>query len=331
MAVEIGDKFQFPDEKGELEEKEKKGLKFEFVVEGEDDTNIEIVDDTPDKDKGRQKLEKFIEPTDEELAAYGKDVQARIKAIDHARHDERREKEAAARERDEAAEFARQVLEENKRLKSYVQTGEKAFVATSKAAAQSELAMAEAEFKAAHEAYDTDALLAAQKKLNAAQMKLAAAENFRSAPLQADEEGVERQPSQQALLPKPDGKTARWQARNQWFGVDDEMTALALAVHKKLVGERIDPTSDEYFERIDARMQEKFPEVLGRSQSSADERSQQRQPAKKPANVVASATRSSGAKKITLTQTQVALAKKLGLTNEQYAQSVAQLEQQNGR
>lgn len=321
MAVEEGDKFKFPDESGAAAGRVQEEQQLEVSVEGD---AVEIIDDTPPEDRGRKPLAEFVEPTDDEVAAYSKEVQARIKNIDHARHDERRAKEAAQREREEAARFAQQVLEENKRLKQYVETGTKAFAETSKSAAQAEMAVAEAEYRAAHEAYDTDALLAAQKKLNAAQMKLNAAENFRAPPLQEENSRVERPVTLQAP-PQPDEKTVRWQAKNQWFGVDDEMTALALAVHKKLVAANVDPTSDEYFERIDARVREKFPEVFGEAQGTRPS------PAKKPANVVAPTSRSSGAKKITLTQSQAALAKRMGLTLEQYAQSAAQLEQQNGR
>ena len=317
MAIEEGDTFKFPDEKQEDAER------VEVHVEG-DDVQVEVVDDTPAHDRGRAPVENFTEPTDEELSSYGKDVSARIKSIDHARHDERRAKEAALREREEATNFARQVFEENKRLKQYVEAGTKQYAATSKSAAESEMSIAEAEFRAAHEAYDTEALLVAQKKLYAAQQKLAAAENFRAPPLQEDNEGVERQVTQQEL-PRPDERTVRWQAKNQWFGVDDEMTALALAVHKKLVGAGVDPRTDEYYERIDARVREKFPEVFETRPAT------RQQPNRKPASVVAPTSRASGARKITLTQTQVALAKKMGLTNEQYASSVAQLEQQNGR
>ncbi len=326
MAAEEGDKFQFPDENGALDGK-KDDMKLEISVEGEDGVHVEVKDDTPSADRNQEALKDFKEPTDDEVAAYSESVRARIKNIDHARHDERRAKEAAQRERDEAARFARAALEENQRLKQYVENGTRAFAETSKAGALAELAMAESEFKAAHEAYDTDALLAAQKKLNAAQMKLAAAENFRAPPLQEERESVQRHTTLQQP-PAPDEKTVRWQARNQWFGVDDEMTALALAVHKKLVDTGVDPRTDEYFTRLDARMQEKFPEVFGTSRSNSDAG---RTAPKKPANVVAPASRTSGVKKVTLTATQVALAKKLGLTTEQYAMSVAQLEHQNGR
>jgi hypothetical protein len=105
------------------------------------------------------------------------------------------------------------------------------------------------------------------------------------------------------------------------------MTAVALIQHKKLVASGADPRSDEYFAQIDSGMKKRFPEFFGASEPPPP-----RTAAKRPASVVAPTTRSSGAsKKVTLTTTQVALAKKMGLTLEQYAASVLQTEAQDGR
>jgi len=112
-----------------------------------------------------------------------------------------------------------------------------------------------------------------------------------------------------------DEKATRWQTKNSWFGQDDEMTSLALAVHKKLVDARVDPRSNEYYERIDARMREVFPDYFGETR---------REP-KRPATVVAAPTRTAGKKSVKLTKTQEALAKRLGLTNQQYATEVLKL------
>jgi hypothetical protein len=117
----------------------------------------------------------------------------------------------------------------------------------------------------------------------------------------------------------------RWQAKNQWFGSPgyEEMTAFALGLHQKLVATGIDPRSDEYFARVDGRLKQVFPELLDVSES-ADRKAE---PVKKPATVVASASRSTGAKKtIKLTTTQQRLAEKFGLSHKQYAQEVLKLE-----
>jgi hypothetical protein len=197
--------------------------------------------------------------------------------------------------------------------------------------AQAELEMARRKYKEAAESYDSDAMLEAQEALQDAKLRLSQAENFRPTPLQDENKEVYSQPIQQQQ-PRLDDKTLRWQAKNQWFGSDgyEEMTAMAIALHTKLVNSNGPEfaRTDEYFERIDARLREKFPEVYG-----GEERDKTREtPTKKPpATVVASGTRSSGAKsKVKLTKTQEAVARKLGLTPQQYAKEVLKLEALNG-
>ena len=125
------------------------------------------------------------------------------------------------------------------------------------------------------------------------------------------------QPAPKAV--QPDDKTLRWQAKNQWFGSpgNEELTSFSLGLHQKLVNSGVDPRSDEYFERIDARMKATFPDVFGGA-------------TRRPASVVAPAGRSTGTKRVQMTATQMALAKKFGLTPQQYAEQVARLENQNG-
>jgi len=191
--------------------------------------------------------------------------------------------------------------------------------------ADNELDKARREYKAAQESFDSDAILAAQEALLEAKMKVEAAKNFRPTPLQRDEDEVQTSHREPQRV-QPDEKTLRWQAKNQWFGSDgfEEVTSYALGLHQKLVNSGTDPRSNEYFEQIDARVKSKFPEVFGEEDRPSGESS------RKPASVVAPATRSSGAKKVQLTTTQLALAKKFGLTPQQYAAQVAKLENQNG-
>ena len=310
------DDFKFPDE---IE-----GKKVEITTD--DDFEVEIVDDTPDKDRGRKPLEKEVEdPTDEEIESYSSNVQKRIKDLTHARHDERRVKEATMREKQELERLTQQLLEENKKLRQNVNTGTEHFVAQAKTLAESELEKARREYKVAQESFDSDAILAAQEALLDAKMKMEAAKNFRPTPLQVDEDEVQTTHREPQRV-QPDEKTLRWQAKNQWFGASgfEEVTSYALGLHQKLVNSGTDPRSDEYFEHINARVKSKFPEVFG-----GEDRSQTESP-RKPASVVAPATRSSGAKKVQLTNTQIALAKKFGLTPQQYAAQVAKLENQNG-
>ena len=318
--------FKFPDEQDDnidVNETENK-----VSISTEDDVDIEIIDDAPEKDRGRKPLEEEVEePTEAELDEYSKDVQARIKKLTHARHDERRAKEAIQRERDELERLAQQMLAENKRLKEYVQTGSEQYGAMAKTAADAELDQARRALKAAQEAFDTDAIVEAQEALFAAKIKAEQAKNFRPPALQ-NEETVVQTRQQEPQRVTADEKTLRWQAKNQWFGSDgfEEITSFALGLHKKLVNSGIDPRSDEYFEQIDARVKSTFPELFGVTEDKSTSSSSSR----KPAAVAAPATRSSGAKKIQLTQTQVALAKKFGLTPKQYAEQVAKLEKQNG-
>ena len=328
MATNKGEDFTFPDEA----EDTTKAEDIEINVEAEGDIDIEIEDDTPVADRNRKPLDKEVEdPSDEEIEQYGDKVQKRIKELAHARHDERRAKEAAIREREEAVRVTQQILDENKRLKAYVSTGEQTYAGVLKEKAQAELEMARRKYKEAAEAYDSDAMLEAQEALQDAKMRLAQAENFKPTPLQEDEKEVYSQPIQQQQ-PRLDDKTLRWQAKNQWFGSDgyEEMTAMAIALHTKLVNQNGPEfaRTDEYFERIDARLREKFPEVYG-----IEEREKPRDtPTKRPpATVVAPGTRSSGAKtKVTLTKTQEAFARKLGLTPQQYAKELLKLEAANG-
>ena len=310
--------FKFPDEQDETV----------VVSQQEDgDVEIEIVDDTPERDKGRKPLDREVaDPTDAEIETYTKGAQERIKELTHARHDERRAKEALQREKQELERIAQHMHSENQKLKQYVDTGSQQYGEMAKQAAEAELDKARRDYKAAQEAFDTDGIIAAQEALTEAKMKIASVKNFRPTALQQEETVVQtRQPAPQTV--QPDEKTLRWQAKNQWFGAEgfEEVTSFALGLHQKLVNTGVDPRSSEYFERIDARVKSVFPEVFG----EAEDRKSSDSP-RRPTSVVAPAARSSGVKKIQLTQTQVALAKKYGLTPQQYAAEVAKLERNNG-
>ncbi len=312
------DKFRFPDEE--------ENSAVEVTAEG-DEIEVEIVDDTPEPDRGRKPLDKEVsEPTDDELENYSEKVKSRIKELTHARHDERRAKEAILREQDELRRVAQRLIDENKKLKQYVTTGEQQFVETAKNAADSSLEIAKSKYKQAYEAGDADAIIAAQEAMTEAKMRSEAAKNFRPIALQ-DEENDVKLPQAQSQ-PSLDEKTLRWQAKNQWFGAPgyEEVTAFSLGLHNKLVNSGVDPRSDEYYERIDARLRATFPEVIGGEPKTA----KAAEGSKKPPTVVAPSTRSTGAKKIRLTATQVALAKRFGLTPQQYAAEVAKLENSNG-
>jgi hypothetical protein len=286
----------------------------------DEDVEVEIIDDTPEQDRGRKPLDREVEdPTEEEIESYSDKVKGRIKELTHARHDERRAKEATVREKQELERFAQQLLSENQQLKQYVDNGTVQYAETAKAAAEAELVAVRRQYKEAQEAFDTDAIIAAQEALTEAKLKLESIKNFRPIPLQTTSDAVQRQMSAPPAV-QPDEKTLRWQAKNQWFGAQgyEEVTSYALGLHQKLVSSGTDPRSDEYFQAIDTRLHKTFPDIFGGSTS------------KKQSAVVAPATRSSGTRQIKLTTTQVALAKKYGLTLKQYADQVAKLENANG-
>jgi hypothetical protein len=313
--------YKFPDELDD-----DKNVDLDVSTDG--DVEIEIVDDTPEKDRGRKPLDRDVaDPTDDEIESYSDGVKKRIKELTHARHDERRAKEALLREKQELERLAQHMVSENNRLKQYVNSGTEQFAASQLSLAETEVEKAKRQLKEATEAFDTDGVVAAQDALMDAKIKFQAAKNFRHTPLQVEESDVQTQQTQ-VSRPELDDKTVRWQAKNQWFGSAgyEEVTSFALGLHQKLVNSGVDPRSDEYFERIDARMKSTFPEVFGGS----DDRPKSGDSSKRPTSVVAPATRSTGARKVQLTPTQVALAKKYGLTPQQYAAEVAKLEKSNG-
>jgi hypothetical protein len=303
--------FQFPDEQDDAADQEIRN----GAVQQEEDIELEVVDDTPEKDQGFQPAAYDIkDPTDDEIETYSDNVKKRLKELTFARHDERRAKEAALREREEAARIAQNLLDENRKLREQYQTGAVSYTQLVQSQAEMELQMARQKLKEAQESYDSDAMIAAQEAFAEAKYKSEYAKTFRPAPLQQPQQDVYIQQTPQPS-PQVDEKATRWQTRNPWFGQDDEMTSLALAVHKKLVDSRIDPRSGEYYERIDARMREVFPDYFGETKKEP----------KRPASVVAAPTRTAGKKKVQLTKTQEALARRLGLTNQQYATEVLKL------
>jgi hypothetical protein len=313
MAEVEKTEFEFPDE---VEVNARKGGK---VVEPESDApEIEVVDDTPPEDRGRKPMtEPPKEVTDDELSKYDESVQKRIKHFTKGYHDERRAKESAEREREEALRFAQSLAEENKKLKGSVNQNQTALLEQAKKVVANELETAKRQYKEAYEAGDSDALVNAQEALTTAKMKAEKVNNFRPTPLQ-----VEKTDVQPAYQPQPaapvDEKLLAWQDQNQWFGSNKRMTAYALGLHEDLVGEGIPAGSEEYYKRINTDMRERFADQFG-----ADEPADAK-PQRTKSNVVAPATRSTAPRKIVLTQTQVNLAKRLGVPLELYARKVAE-------
>jgi len=302
-------------------------FKFPDEVENASDFEIEIEDDTPPEDRNREPLPKDIvnELEEDELENYSEGVKERLKQMKKVWHDERREKEQALREQQEAIAYAQRMQEENKALKGRLSVGEQTFVNTYKNAAELELDNAKRDYKEAYDMGDADRLLQAQEKLSSAQYKLQRANEY--VPSRQSEE-TDVQPATNTV-PRPDQRAIAWQERNEWFGKDEEMTSLALGLHQKLVAQygTSYPSTDEYWKKVDDTMRRRFPEHFG--EKDEDEAPQKAQRTK-AAPVVASADRSTPSKKVRLKQSQVLIAKKLGLTPEQYVKEMMKLEATNG-
>jgi hypothetical protein len=313
MAEIDKEEFKFPHEKEEQEEQ------IEIEIEGDEPVKVEVVDDTPKEDQNRKPLSSPPEAvTEEELSKY-KDVRLRdrLAHLNRGYHDERRTKEAALRERDEAIAIAQKILAENEQLKGSVNNNQKIIIEQVKKVVDNEVEAAKRAYKAAHEAFDTDAIVEAQEQLTAAKIRADRVSTYRPQPVQPQNNVV--QPAQAPQAPARevtyDEKATNWKRNNEWFNQDREMTGFALAVHEKLVEEeRIDPRSDTYYARIDARMREKFPEKFQEESGTRNRKS----------NVVAPASRSTAPKKIVLTASAVSLAKRLNIPLELYARKVAE-------
>ena len=319
------DDFKFPDEL-EAEEAAKGGK-----VEENDAFAIEIEDDRPEADRNAVPLDKETvkELEEDDLKDYSKKVKQRIDQMKKVWHDERREKEAALREQQEAIRVAQRLLEENKKLKEAYSSGEKTYIETVQNAVELEMAAAKRNYRDAVDSGDTDRIVEAQSELNSAAIKADKVKNFRPSTLQAEQNEVQIPQQAQKQEQKIDPLTSKWLDKNTWYGPDEEMTALALASHAKLerhFGKQF-VGSEDYFKHIDETMRKRFPENFSeevQTQVGGDKPNQRADA--KPSPVVAPATRSTASKRIVLKASQVALAKKLGLTPEQYAREMQKLE-----
>ena len=310
--------FKFPDEV------EGKGKPAREAPEIE----IEIEDDTPVEDRGRQPMPKPLveELEKDELDQYDDNVKTKLKQMRKVWHDERREKESAVREQQEAVTLAQRLLEENKRIKSILNTGEKEYVSTIQSNSDMELKIAQRAYKEAYEAGDADKMMDANQALQMANLKAIQVKNFRMPSLQEEETRVQPQPVQYQpapYVPEPDNKAVAWQKRNSWFGQDRGMTAFALGLHEDLRDNGIEVGSEEYYRELDNTMRKRFSEKFESPEDNRQSRT-------RLGTVVAPAVRSTAPIKVKLKQSQVNLAKKFGLTPEQYWKAQQELEARNG-
>ena len=291
----------------------------------EDDFDIEVVDDRPDEDQGKKRSKAPMELSEEEMDEYSEKVRKRLQHFSKGYHDQRRAAESAAKEREEALRYAQQIAEENKKLKGTVSKNQEAMLESAKKMAAAEHDDAKIQYKKAYESGEADAVVEAQEALTAAKMKVERVNNLKLPALQEDEYDVQTQTT--APAQSVDDRAVSWQQANKWFGDDDEMTSFALGLHQKLVKQGVNPRSDEYYEKINSRMRQVFPESF----EDDDDHEEVTEERRRKTTVVASATRSVAPKKITLSRTQVALANRLGVPLNEYAKQVAiELRKQNG-
>jgi hypothetical protein len=283
---------------------------------------IEIVDDTPPEDRNREPLPKEVleKAVEDPLDEYSDKVKSRINQLRKGVHDIRREKETAIREREEAIAFAQRLFSEKEQLKQRINQGEKVFISEVTKAATTEISAAKEALKRAYESGDPDKITEAQELLTDAKLKLRDYQKFK--PSLQNEETRVQQPQQAQPAPRvqPDPKAESWRQKNTWFGADEEMTALALGLHEKLVRSGVDPRSDDYYRQVDTTMKKRFPEYFG------EEPTQTRETPRKTTTVVAPATRSTAPRQVRLTASEAAIAKRLGLSPEAYAREKMKLE-----
>lgn len=315
----------------------------DILAKGADDNELEvsIVDDTPVEDRGRtplskEKLKQALEPTEEELDKYSEDVKKRILQLKHAAHDQRRLAEEAQREREAALQFAQAQQRRAKELEQKFVAGEKIFVGGMQEKAKVSVEAAKAKLKAATEAFDADAIVEATQELNKALFEEQRYANWQpQTPSKAEDDVVQTRQSepQRPSVPQPDARARQWASKNTWFGEDDEMTGFAYGVDAKLAKQGITAATDPeaYYGEIDRRMREAFPDKFESKPDADDDRPGRKQADSAPRTTVAPVRRSaSGKRVVTLTKSQEQMARRLGLTPQQYAAELVALENRNG-
>jgi hypothetical protein len=290
----------------------------EVDVSDDGDFEVEIEDDTPDKDKGRSRRAADVEadiPEDEELEKHSESVQKRIKKLKFEFHEERRRKEEAEREREVAVKYAGAQRKESERLRKNLSEGEGVLVSEAKARVASEITSAKRAYKEAYEAGDSDAVLEAQMALSKLQFEEDRVQNWRPARAAVEQEDDTPAPQAAPRVPKPDTRAQEWVAENKWFEDDNGMRRYAILVHEELLESGVDSTSEVYYNKINEAMRSRYPDRF------ADVEPEVRQPQRKAGSVVAPGGRNAtpSRNKVVITSSEAAIAKRLGLTNKEYA------------
>ena len=295
---------------------------------------VSIVDDTPEEDRGRAKQADDVddaEGEDEDLdeTQFSKRIQKRINKLRYDYNEERREKERFQRENTEAVNYAQSIQSQNEDLRNQSAELRRLLYDQVAAKTDTEIESVKRRYKEAYENGDTDSVVSAQEDLSRLY-----AEKTR---FSAESDSFEQQsaPQQQAVqqqqpnIPPPDPMAVDWLKRNAWFQQPgyEEMTGYAVGLHEKLVKQGVDPRNNpSYYDNIDTALQKQFSEFFGEGQEQASEA-----PTSRRTPVVAPSKRGTGRtpRKVELTSTQVSLAKKLGLSPQQYAAQLVK-EMSNG-
>lgn len=310
----MAETFKFPDEQDDVK-----------VTTEDDQTDEQIIvdveDNTPPEDRNKEPMDEKVKADlyNDELEDYSTKVKKKLIQMKRLAHEERREKENALREQQEAITFAQKVLQENQRLKSNLNNSEKNVLASVQKAVAMEMDAAKRAYREAYDSGDTDKVMEAQEKLTQATLKSEKVKNFRPPALQEEETPVQMQ-SQPVPQFRPDPSAQAWQQENPWFGEDEEMTSLALGLHERLKREGVVVSSQDYYRKIDATIRRRFPEKF------EEEAEQNERQVARRSSVVAPATRSTSAKRVRLNPNEMSVAKKLNLTPEQYAKAKLEME-----
>jgi len=284
-------------------------------VEAQEETKEEAVEASEEK---KEEPKKADEEKDKELENYSKDVQRRIAKLTHKWRE-------AQRQADEAADYAKAQIKLREQAEQKISKLEPGYLKSTEDSITSGLAAAKAKLAKAREAGDIEAEVAAQSEISELGYKKAKFDETKAAQEEFNaKKAQEVKPEinlnrQQTAEPKPDPKAEEWAAKNTWFGQDTAMTYTAFDLHKKLTEqEGYDPSSDEYYSEIDKRIRLEFPHKFDTNRSNLGEGST------KPVQTVASAKRSTntGRKTVTLTPSQVAIARKLGVPLKEYAKQL---------
>jgi len=289
----------------------------DVVVENSDSNfEVEVVEDTPEEEKPRLAEDREPEvPSDDEIDKYSAGVQKRINKLKFEAQEQERQKLEAHKLQEEALRYAQQIKAENEKLKQSLDQGEATLIDQAKGRITAELDKAKTAYKAAYESGDPDALLAAQEQLSAMQNEQYRVNTYKPQPrIQANPTPQPQYAQQTPQIPRPDDRALNWAKNNEWFETDSEMTGYAYGLHEKLVKSGIDPRTEQYYNEIDSAVRRVFPDRFDDGQ--VEEPAPQRQ----NGSVVAAPSKSTKKPRtVRLSSTQASLAKRLGLSNEQYA------------